>query len=154
MRVASTLSALLCVAILGAGCEAEDAPEGGEPLPGDTALPAAPDAVGGRPGDTLPPDDGQIRNVSATLTEWSVSLSQDSVPAGPIAFDVRNAGAVEHRFEVEGGGEEWETENIAPGGDVTMSVNLSPGTYEVYCPIEAGGVNHAERGMRTTLRVY
>ncbi|MGH7464462.1 MAG: hypothetical protein ACREK1_04745, partial [Longimicrobiales bacterium] len=59
-----------------------------------------------------------------------------------------------HRFEVEGNGEEWETEDVAPGTDVTMSVSLSPGTYKVYCPIEAGGVNHEERGMTTTLRVY
>lgn len=102
----------------------------------------------------LPPDDGDVRNVAATLTEWSVTLSQDSVPAGAIAFNVRNTGTATHRFEVEGNGEEWATEDLAPGGDITMSLNLAAGEYEVYCPIVAGGVNHQERGMTTVLRVY
>lgn len=140
----------LSMAILLAACG--DA----ETQPGDDA--AAP-AVQPAPGDQtgpggLPPDDGELRNVNATLTEWSVTLSQDSVPAGPIAFNVRNSGSVVHRFEVEGNGEEWESEDIAAGDEVTMSLNLEPGVYEVYCPIVAGGVNHEERGMTTSLRVY
>lgn len=104
-------------------------------------------------GTTLPPDDADLAAVEATLAEWSVTLSQDSVPAGALAFNVRNTGSMVHRFEVEGNGEEWASEDINPGDEVTMSLNLAPGVYEVYCPIE-DGQSHQARGMTTTLRVY
>jgi hypothetical protein len=128
-----------------------------ETLPDDDAgtdLPSLQPAPGDPMDPALPPDDGQLRTVDATLAEWSVTLSHDSVSAGPIAFNVRNSGSVVHRFEVEGNGEEWESEDINPGDEVTMSVNLAPGTYRVYCPVTMDGVVHEERGMTTTLRVY
>ena len=104
-------------------------------------------------GVALPPDDADLAAVDATLAEWSVTLSQDSVAAGALAFNIRNTGSMVHRFEVEGNGEEWESEDINPGDEVTMSLNLTPGVYEVYCPIE-DGESHRARGMTTTLRVY
>ena len=152
MRVAMKLAAVLGV-IAVCGCGTGDAPEGDREA-GDTAGAIIPSASGPAGATSMPADNGEIRNVSASLTEWAVALSQDSVPAGAIAFEVRNAGTMPHRFEVEGGGEEWATEDIAPGGDITMSVTLEPGEYEVYCPIEGGGRSHAEQGMRTRLRVY
>lgn len=152
MRVMTKLCAVLAVIVLG-GCEA-DAPGGDDPMTGDTTEVGAPAPDAGPAGTSMPADDGEIRTVSVSLTEWAVTLSQDSVPAGAIAFAVRNDGSVVHRFEVEGNGEEWATEDIAPGGDITMSVTLEPGEYEIYCPIVTGDVNHAERGMRTRLRVY
>ncbi|MGH7447801.1 MAG: cupredoxin domain-containing protein, partial [Longimicrobiales bacterium] len=135
------IAAVLTAVMLAAGCgDADRMPDDDAAIvPNDTPLPGDPE--GGVGPGTLPPDDASVRNVAATLTEWSVTLSQDSVPAGAIAFNVSNTGTVTHRFEVEGNGEEWETEDVAPGTDVTMSVSLSPGTYKVYCPIEAGGVN-------------
>ncbi|HSK19795.1 MAG TPA: hypothetical protein VK912_11665 [Longimicrobiales bacterium] len=104
-------------------------------------------------GTTLPPDDADLAAVDATLAEWSVTLSRDSVTAGALAISVRNTGSLVHRFEVEGNGEEWASEDINPGDEVTMSLNLAPGVYEVYCPIE-DGESHRARGMTTTLRVY
>lgn len=147
-RVAAALTAVsLALACGDANQLPEDDETGVEVQSADTAP-----VAGGQ--TALPPDDGNVRNVNATLTEWSVTLSQDSVPAGAIAFNVRNTGTMTHRFEVEGNGEEWATEDLVAGGDITMSLNLTPGTYEVYCPIVAGGVNHEERGMTTALRVY
>lgn len=143
------ITALAAAVLLAAACGDADTPP--EDETGTPALQAPGDVTGGEP---LPPDDGNLRTVEATLTEWSVTLSQDSVSAGAIAFNVRNTGSVVHRFEVEGNGEEWASEDINPGSDVTMSLNLTPGVYEVYCPIVEGGVNHEERGMTTTLRVY
>ncbi len=73
-----------------------------------------------------------------------------SVPAGPVAFVVTNQGTVEHNFEVEGEGieEEFE-ENLTPGETKTLTVDLMPGTYEVYCPVG----NHEDEGMTTELAV-
>lgn len=140
---------LLLFAMFAAACA--DAPADDEAT--DLPMPEAPaaDPMGQA---TLPPDDGDLRSVEATLAEWSVTLSQDSVPAGAIAFNVRNTGSVVHRFEVEGNGQEFESEDINPGDQVTMSLSLEPGVYEVYCPVVEDGVVHEERGMTTTLRVY
>ena len=94
--------------------------------------------------------------IEATLNESNIALSQDSIPAGTVAFQVRNSGSAEHALEVEGiqGDGEWKTDALAPGGSVTMSLNLEPGIYEVYCPISTDGTSHKQRGMRTRLHVY
>jgi uncharacterized cupredoxin-like copper-binding protein len=94
--------------------------------------------------------------VEATLSEWKIALSQDSIPAGTVAFQVRNSGAAEHAFEVEGAGEnsEFRSDPLAPGGAVTMTLNLKPGIYEVYCPVSTDGAPHRVNGMRTRLHVY
>lgn len=93
------------------------------------------------------------QEITANLVEWNVELSDDTVAAGPMTFRAANAGTVEHALEVEGQGIEEETEELQPGGSETLTVNLSPGTYEVYCPVVADGVSHREQGMTTTLVV-
>jgi plastocyanin len=89
----------------------------------------------------------------ASITEWAVALSSVEAAAGTISLDVENNGAEPHALEIRGGGEEWLTDTIQPGETITMSVALPPGTYDVYCPLASGGESHADRGMRTTLRV-
>ncbi|HEX6134933.1 MAG TPA: cupredoxin domain-containing protein [Longimicrobiales bacterium] len=152
-RRGTMLAALVAVVLAGACGDAgttERPEDEAVEAPGTDALPAAaPDEQ-----QTLPPDDADVQSVDATLAEWSITLSRDSVPAGVIAFNVQNSGSVMHRFEIEGNGEEWETGDLAPGDGVTMSISLSPGEYRVYCPIETDGVSHADQGMSTTLRVY
>lgn len=145
--------ATLVVAIHAGGCEDAATTDQAD---GDAAEAPAATAPAPAPGgpQALPPDDAGVQSVDATLAEWSVTLSQDSVPAGVVAFNVQNAGSETHRFEIEGNGEEWETDDLAPGDNVTMSVSLSPGTYRVYCPVESDGMSHADRGMSRTLRVY
>lgn len=94
---------------------------------------------------------GQV--IHANLVEWDVELSRRSVPAGEVSFQAVNSGTVEHALEVEGQGIEEETRHLQPGGTGSLTVNLQPGTYEVYCPVVADGVSHREQGMTTTLVV-
>ena len=91
--------------------------------------------------------------VGAVLSEWAITLNPASVDAGTITFEVRNDGSEAHVFEIEGGGEQWRTDPIEPNGNATLSVALAAGTYNVYCPLDSGGEGHADRGMKTTLRV-
>ncbi len=72
------------------------------------------------------------------------------LPAGETTFEVANIGSAVHNFEIEGQGieEEFE-ENLQPGETRTMTVDLEPGTYEVYCPVG----NHAEMGMQLELNI-
>lgn len=92
--------------------------------------------------------------VNTNLSEWQISLSRDSISAGQITFSAHNIGRVSHALEIESAdGEEWETEEIGLAGTQTLTVQLPPGTYKVYCPLETEHGNHEELGMRTTLVV-
>ena len=151
-RIGTTFTAL-ALAIAAAACGTDE---------GDTAVVAEDttvQAVGPVPGtDTFPvsatePGATDDRTVSATLTEWEVQLSQDTVPAGDVTFRVANAGTMEHALEVEGQGIEEETAHIPPGRNATLTVSLQPGTYEVYCPVVSEAGNHQQLGMTTQLVV-
>ena len=89
--------------------------------------------------------------VQVRLSEWKVELNPTTVPPGPVAFHVTNAGTIGHAFEVEGHGVERSTSPLYPGKDATLLVNLQPGSYEAYCPIGKG--SHEMLGMKGTVTV-
>ena len=89
--------------------------------------------------------------VTAELSEWTIRLSAATVPAGPVAITVTNGGSIPHALEVEGHGTERETPLIQPGASATLTLDLEPGTYEVYCPV--GVDSHKKLGMETHLKV-
>lgn len=97
------------------------------------------------------PEDG----LTVVLEEWTVRPARDTIDAtdGPTTFRVRNNGDYEHILEVEGQGNEWETDRIAPGDWATLEVELEPGTYELYCPIDDDHGEHEDLGMTAPLVV-
>jgi len=99
----------------------------------------------------VPTRRGQPVPVSAKLSEWTIQLSETSVPAGQVAFTVTNGGSIPHAFEVEGQETEKETPLIQPGASATLTLTLKPGTYEIYCPV--GDNSHKKLGMDTKLKV-
>jgi uncharacterized cupredoxin-like copper-binding protein len=94
-----------------------------------------------------PPAEGTA--IEVVLTEFQIDMPT-SIPAGAITFDVANSGEMTHNFEVEGNGvEETLEEDLAPNQTASLSVELEPGTYTVYCPIG----DHADQGMEIELEV-
>jgi mono/diheme cytochrome c family protein len=92
---------------------------------------------------------GQGSPVTVSLSEWII-LMPSQVDAGQVSFNVTNDGTVEHNFRIEGQGVEQEFDsNLRPQESRTMTVELQPGSYRVYCPVEG----HAERGMKLQLDV-
>jgi hypothetical protein len=89
--------------------------------------------------------------VEAKLSEWTIRLSEMSVTAGPVVFTVTNTGSIPHALEVEGQGLERETPLIQPGASATLTLDLAPGSYEIYCPV--GRDSHKKLGMDTHLKV-
>jgi uncharacterized cupredoxin-like copper-binding protein len=61
-----------------------------------------------------------------------------------------NAGATTHQLTIEGNGiSEKGTANIAPGASASLTVDLKPGTYTLFCAIPG----HEAAGMKTTITV-
>jgi uncharacterized cupredoxin-like copper-binding protein len=104
----------------------------------------------------LPPetDDPAARPKAASATqevhliEYQIHMPQ-SLPAGKLAFNVENGGKEDHAFEIEGNGVHQQTTVLKRGDTTALEVNLPPGTYTVYCPVDG----HKDKGMKTTLVV-
>ena len=89
--------------------------------------------------------------VSVRLSEWKISLSRDTVRAGSVNFRVSNDGSMNHAFYVRGPGVAKGMREIAQGESASLTVTLTPGTYDVYCPLSDG--SHRQAGMAKTLVV-
>jgi uncharacterized cupredoxin-like copper-binding protein len=85
-------------------------------------------------------------NVSVTLTEFRIKLSQAQVPRGTVTFKVANNGDIFHDFKIAG----KKTPIYNPGKGGTLRVTFrKPGRYPFLC----GVPTHAALGMRGVLRV-
>ena len=88
--------------------------------------------------------------VDMSLADFSLNPADPAVKPGTVTFNVTNDGQTTHALEVEGPGEEVETEDLAPGGSAKLTVDLNEaGTYEMYCPVG----NHREMGMEGEVTV-
>jgi uncharacterized cupredoxin-like copper-binding protein len=87
--------------------------------------------------------------VEVSLTEYEIDMPS-SIPSGPATFRITNDGTEEHGFEIEGQDVEEALEpHLQPGDSGELEVDLAPGTYEIYCPVDG----HADEGMRLELTV-
>jgi plastocyanin len=87
--------------------------------------------------------------VEVRLSEFTIQMPQ-SLQAGRTVFRIVNDGTAQHGFEIEGPDvSDSLGSSVQPGEEATLSVDLEPGSYEVWCPV----ADHAEQGMRTTLQV-
>ena len=91
------------------------------------------------------------RVVKAELREWKISLNSPRVSSGRVTIEVHNSGTAAHSFEIEGNGIEERTRPVAPDSTITLSVELKPGKYDIYCPLGSG--LHKKMGMTASLAV-
>lgn len=82
------------------------------------------------------------------LLEYSIHMP-DTLRAGHLTFRIENAGKEVHGFEIEGNGIEQNIDKIQRGDTKTLDVDLKPGTYTVYCPVDG----HKGKGMSKTVTV-
>ncbi|HYU60059.1 MAG TPA: cupredoxin domain-containing protein [Solirubrobacterales bacterium] len=94
---------------------------------------------------------GGGKAVKISETEFKLDPSDvKDVKAGSVTFDVTNDGETTHSLEVEGNGVEEELpDDLAPGDSGELTVDLDPGTYTMYCPID----DHRGMGMEGTITV-
>ncbi|HXK34114.1 MAG TPA: hypothetical protein VNM91_08900 [Dehalococcoidia bacterium] len=96
--------------------------------------------------------------IGVTLLEYDVSAERDSVPAGRVRFIATNVSREQaHQLNVlrilpDGSfGRLDGTGDIAPGQGGSVTLDLSPGTYQLACLIARGDagsdVDHYQQGM-------
>lgn len=112
--------------------------------------------------------------VDVQLKQWSVGASTTTPSAGPVTFDVTNAGTIPHEFVVlrtqteaadisiakfEGepdrinedtaGTNVGETGDLQPGASKSVTIDLKPGHYVFLCNLPA----HFQSGMHVDVTV-
>jgi plastocyanin len=122
------LTLLFSMAVLAAGCGGDNGDDGGGGSGG-----------GGGGGLTLTADPGG----AISWEPGSLSAS-----AGSVTIKLVNQSDVPHAVEVEGNGVEEESDTVT-GSDTELTVDLKPGTYTYYCPVD----DHRGQGMEGTLTV-
>ncbi|HET7093741.1 MAG TPA: cupredoxin domain-containing protein, partial [Thermomicrobiales bacterium] len=81
--------------------------------------------------------------VDVALSEFMIDMPA-TLPAGSTTFTVTNDGTVVHSFEFEGQGiEKRLSHTLNPGESETLTIDLKPGKYEAYCPVDG----HKGMGM-------
>jgi hypothetical protein len=82
------------------------------------------------------------------LIEYAIHMPE-TLPAGRLAFNIENGGKENHAFEIEGNGIEQKTDELPRGNSTSLEVDLKPGTYTIYCPVDG----HRGKGMEKTVTV-
>jgi len=87
--------------------------------------------------------------VQVDLTEYSINMA-DTLRPGKQQLQITNHGEQQHSFVIEGGSVHQSlTSNLTRGDTATLDVDLPPGTYQVYCPVD----EHKGKGMKRTITV-
>ena len=66
-----------------------------------------------------------------------------------LVMDNPSSSGVPHAVAVEGNGVDKDGQTVSPGGKSSVTVDLKPGKYEFYCPVDG----HKAAGMEGTLTV-
>jgi plastocyanin len=72
-----------------------------------------------------------------------------STKPGKVTIVLDNPSDLPHAIEVEGKGVEEKGKTVGKGGVSKVTVDLKPGDYEYYCPVD----DHKGGGMEGTLKV-
>ncbi|HMJ35563.1 MAG TPA: hypothetical protein VK501_16765 [Baekduia sp.] len=92
-----------------------------------------------------------VRAVGVGAREFSLAVYRPRVRAGRLKLNLRNLGEDVHDLVVRRSGRTLATlAPVKPGGTGILRVALrTPGRYQLVCTV----ADHAQRGMRATLRV-
>jgi uncharacterized cupredoxin-like copper-binding protein len=140
-RFAALLAVGAAVAIPLAGCGGgDDNDDNGEATQAEQASTAGGGSATGAGG-----------TVDLSATDFKFAPSDPTVKSGEVTFTMTNDGQTAHSLEIEDvDGSDQEIEgDVAPGQSGTLKVNLKPGTYEFYCPVD----DHKEMGMEGEITV-
>ena len=85
--------------------------------------------------------------VQVSEKEFKIMLASTRLMAGQVTFDVKNVGTVPHDLVIAGTSD--RTKLISPGQTATLTAQLKPGRYELYCSV----AGHKQAGMDEKITV-
>ena len=149
LKISITVFSLFLFLLLPAACAPAAAPApAAQPVLPATQPAAQPTQAGMQPTQAGVPVTGS-QAITVTETEYKLDMPS-TVPSGQVTFHIVNNGTMPHNLEVEGQGVEQKLPaNLTPGQSGDLTVNLTPGKYEVYCPVDG----HKDLGMKLDLTV-
>jgi uncharacterized cupredoxin-like copper-binding protein len=134
---AMTLAAMAVLAACGSSSSGGSAATSSPAAPTSTSAPASGSAAAGK-------------TVDVTATEFTFHLPTMRFSPGTYTFVLKNTGKFPHAMEVDGPGvSDMKSAVVDPGGTTSLTVKLTQGSYEFYCPVDG----HRQMGMQTTLTV-
>jgi plastocyanin len=133
MRSIPILVAVLALVL--AGCGGSSNKNAGS---GSGASTSSSGGGGGEQLSLAAPADGSIKFDKTSLT----------AKAGKVTINFDNPSTNAHAVEVEGNGVEESSDTITQS-KTSVTVDLKPGKYDFYCPVDA----HRQQGMEGTLTV-
>jgi uncharacterized cupredoxin-like copper-binding protein len=133
------LIALAAIALVAAGCGGDDDNSDNSSGTQGNADTTAAGSGGGGSTLKLTADPGGALKFDKTKL---------SASAGKVTVVMDNPSSTPHAVEVEGNGVEEETKTLTQG-TAKVTVDLKPGKYEFYCPVDG----HRQAGMEGTLTV-
>jgi uncharacterized cupredoxin-like copper-binding protein len=154
------IAAAVALALLAAACQRET-PDVSQNTPSQSstttdATPQMTESNASKMNPIIPPetDNPAARPTGASptqevhLIEYAIHMP-DTLAAGRTAFNVENGGKENHAFEIEGNGVHSKTNELTRGNTASLEVDLKPGTYTIYCPVDG----HRGKGMEKTVTV-
>jgi uncharacterized cupredoxin-like copper-binding protein len=87
--------------------------------------------------------------LNMTAVEFAFQPSTANVASTSVTFNLKNDGQFPHNIAIDGRDGSIFANDLTAGQLATATVNLPPGTYTFYCPVDG----HRERGMVGTLTV-
>ena len=135
------LSLIAAVAVLAlAGCGGDDE---GSTASTATSTPTA-DTGGAAAGGG-----GEVVKLAADETALKFDPAKLTAKAGKVTLEMANPSDIPHAVEIDVDGKEAEGETVTKGGTSKATLDLEPGTYEFYCPVDG----HKAAGMTGELTV-
>ena len=90
------------------------------------------------------------QTVTASLTEYHITLSKKSFAPGSYVFVATNNGQTSHALAITGTGKtNKSTAMLAPGQSANLKVTLRKGSYDIFCPVPG----HKALGMNVNITV-
>lgn len=147
-------SLLVTVALIGCGRQNTDVAQNAPPRPGGSSQPQS--SGDNRPmmNPVVPPDmpmrtQSSVAQLKIELNEYEIRMPATLI-AGRYTLTVVNSGKQNHSLVIEGNGLHAALpEQLTRGDSAQLDVDFKPGTYTVYCPVDA----HRGKGMTRTVTV-
>jgi uncharacterized cupredoxin-like copper-binding protein len=146
-RTPIVLLAALCAAFVVAGCGSSDNKS-------DSTSAQTPAETTGQTTSTTPSQSGgggagELKLSADPGGQLKFDKSSLTGKAGKVTLVMDNPSSVPHAIAVEGNGVDKNGTTVQKGGTSKVSVDLKPGKYEFYCPVDG----HKQAGMKGELTV-